>query len=113
MAGEQNAVAGDRQFELQAGLKLRQGEERGWLTIDTIYERDTNKEYTRVSRVVEKISLFFSFFFYLEEIGLIQEGNRKSYLDREGYFVVIFRRYYIIQLIVEIISELMEIDSLL
>lgn len=46
--------------------------------------------------LLKRILSFSLFFFYLEEIGLIQEGNRKNYLDREGYFVVIFRRYYII-----------------
>lgn len=111
MAGEQNAVAGDRQFELQAGLKLRQGEGRGWLTIeqDTIYERDVSKEYN-VVQVLLKGSYFLSLsllFFYLEEIGLIQEGGIVEELfGQRGIFCATFCRYYIMQLIVEIISEL-------
>lgn len=46
-----------------------------------------------VFHVLLKRFLSFSlFFFYLEEIGLIQEGNRKSYLERDillSLFVVI------------------------
>lgn len=42
--------------------------------------------------LLKRIFSFSLFFFYLEEIGLIQEGNRKSYLERDillSLFVVI------------------------